>query len=411
MLCTTQQLETVRDMAVLGLSDRFYRELRQSHTPSIRVEVWYDGALVIDDLPITGGTIQLDADDLSRATLSGLTFPDTDMSLIPDSTNPKISVYGHELKIYRGIRYREGPVVETVEEVLMGIFRVQSHQADEFWARPGGEEYYSPAQWEYRGSEVSVDGIDRSANIMDYRLTNPSQPTVGYTVGQELDALCFGVIGLDTSNFAAIGANAVLGTTDIKYQEDRGQAIADLADYINCRAFVTREGELRLEKFAELPDSLVGTERELPPVVDISTSNTRDGIYNAVVARGEAIDNIYPVQAIAYDMDMSKPTYWGGPFGNVPYFFNSPILGTTEAAELAAETRLTNVIKDRSRKFSVTTPPDPTLDPNDFVQAVFPGRDPFPAKIVSISMPLDPTGLMKLELVATEAAAEAAGPS
>jgi hypothetical protein len=124
------------------------------------------------------------------------------------------------------------------------------------------------------------------------------------------------------------------------------------------------------------------------------------------VARGERIADIYPVQGVYENLDyaLSPKTYWGGPFGNVPFFYDSDLLGDTEAAELAAEFRLKSILKDRTRTFTITTIPDPTLDPNDIVSLELPGRDPFPAKITSITLPLGLTDTMTIELVATETA-------
>jgi len=136
----------------------------------------------------------------------------------------------------------------------------------------------------------------------------------------------------------------------------------------------------------------------------VSTKNTRDGLYNAVVARGERIADIYPVQGVYENVDYSTKTYWDGPFGNVPFFYESDLLGDTTAAELAAEFRLESILKDRTRTFTITTVPDPTLDPNDIVALELPGRNPFPAKITSITLPLDLTDTMTIELVATETA-------
>lgn len=401
-------------MAYTGASDFFYENLRKSHTPTVRVEVLYDGEVVISDLPISGGSVTMKADDLSRSSLSGLTTFDTDMSLLPDTIHSNLSIYGHEIRVYRGIQYAEVNGVPSSEEVLLGVFRIQSHQAEEIWTNKNLEGENYPELWEYNGAIVSIDGIDRSANIIDYKLLTISQPVVGQPIVQELYYLCDyeNIIEIDNSNFGTglgSGVAPFLGTdtlmpaySSVVYQEDRGVSINDLVATINCRAFVSREGKLKLESIEELPDVLTGEERELPPLFSVSTQNTRDGLYNAVVARGEQVDDIYPVQGVYKNLDYSTKTFWDGPFGNVPFFYDSNILGTTEAAELAAEYRLNSILKDRTRTFSINTVPDPTLDPNDIVKLVLPGRNPFPAKITSITIPLNTTEAMSIELVATE---------
>ena len=398
-------------MAYTGASEEyFYANLYKSHTPTVRAEVWYDGEIVIPDLKISGGSISLKADDLSRSSLSGLTTFDTDMSLLPDTIHSDLSIYGHEIRVYRGIEYTSGLGTSEIEEVPVGIFRVQSHSANEFWNNDNPEGQNNPKLWYYGGAEVSIDGEDRAANIIDFQMITISQPTPGNTIEEELDYLCQydEIIEIDRSNFgAALGTDTVIPAySSLVYQEDRGKAITDIAGFINCKAFVSREGKLRLEKIEELPSELPEDARTLPPIFTISTQNTRDGLYNAVVARGERIDDIYPVQGVYENLDyaLSPKTYWGGPFGNVPFFYDSDLLGDTEAAELAAEFRLKSLLKDRTRTFSITTIPDPTLDPNDIVSLELPGRDPFPAKITSITLPLGLTDTMTIELVATETA-------
>jgi hypothetical protein len=384
------------------MSPRFYSILRESHTPFIRAEVTYNGAIVVPDLQVTGGSVTMQADDLSRSSLSGLTYIDRNRTLLPDTPNSVLGVYGHEINIYRGVRFSGSDYSpDVIEEALVGKFRVQSLNAEEIWSRPDGEAYHSPAEWLYVGSLVSADGQDRAANIIDARFINAEQPLSGNSVQDEIIRICDDIIEVDTSNWYTLPDKTP--PSSIAYQEDRGDALADLAQAIDCRVFVTRDGLLRLEPIGELPNSLLGTERPIPAVQSISTTTTRDGIYNAVVARGEEIDNAYPVQGFHPDDDPSGRTTWGGPFGRVPYFYASPILGTPQAAELAAETRMKNLIKGRERKFTLTGVPDPTLDPNDYVRVVLPGREPFPGKIESITLPLDETSLMTLEIVASEA--------
>lgn len=400
-------------MAYTGASEEyFYANLYKSHTPTVRAEVWYNGVIVIPDLKISGGSISLKADDLSRSSLSGLTTFDTDLSLLPDTIHSNLSIYGHEIRIYRGIEYTSGLGTSEIEEVPVGIFRVQSHSANEFWNNDNPEGQNNPKFWYYSGAQVSIDGEDRAANIVDFTMITISQPQPGHTIAEELDYLCRTglddqVIEIDTSNFGAVlGTDTVIPEySSLVYQEDRGKAISDIAGFINCRAFVSREGKLRLEKIEELPSELTGDEKTLPPLFTVSTKNTRDGLCNVVVARGERISDIYPVQGVyESDDELSPKTYAGGPFGTVPFFFQSDFLGDTTAAELAAEFRLKSIVKDRTRTFTITTVPDPTLDPNDIVALELPGRDPLPAKITSITLPLDLTDTMTIELVATETA-------
>jgi hypothetical protein len=67
---------------------------------------------------------------------------------------------------------------------------------------------------------------------------------------------------------------------------------------------------------------------------------TSKGVYNAVVASGEATDTNPPVSAVAIDNDPNSPTYFYGPFGKVPRFYSSPFITSTDQAFSAASTDL-----------------------------------------------------------------------
>jgi hypothetical protein len=405
-------------MAVTNLTPRYLAAVRESHSPTIRGEVWFDGVRVVDSLRISGGSVVYKPNDLSRSALQGLQILDTDKTLLPDSPTALLGVYGHEIHIYRGVDFGDG----TSEELLLGKFRVQNHTADEIWARSDGGDYHidhSPTHdaatdthddWRYVGATVTVDGQDRAANLVDARFLTVTEPVKGNTCVDEIIRLCESeyrqLIDFDYSCLSLVTPLDKNPPATVVYQEDRAQAISDLAGAIDCRVFVTREGLLRLEPIESEnpPDTLIGTERTLPAPESFTVETTRDGIYNAVVARGEAEENAYPFQGVALDVDYSGKTYWEGPFGEVPYFFNSPVLGTLQAANLAAKTRLKNLIAGRTRSYSFDVIPDPSIDPNDVLRVVLPGREAFPAVVEDVTVPLDPTALMSIKVVVSSEA-------
>src|SRR5690554_7219814 len=71
-------------------------------------------------------------------------------------------------------------------------------------------------------------------------------------------------------------------------------------------------------------------------LVQASRRLTREGVYNAVVAEGEGVDDAAPVRAVAIDTGPNSPTRFGGRFGKVPRFYKSPLLTTPAQAQSAA---------------------------------------------------------------------------
>src|SRR5690606_17954166 len=75
-------------------------------------------------------------------------------------------------------------------------------------------------------------------------------------------------------------------------------------------------------------------------LVSIARELSREGVYNAVVARGEGADTETPIQAVAVDDNPASPTYWHGPFGKVPRFYSSPLITDVAQAASAAASLL-----------------------------------------------------------------------
>src|SRR5690606_40052531 len=98
---------------------------------------------------------------------------------------------------------------------------------------------------------------------------------------------------------------------------------------------------------------------------------SRDGVYNAVVARGEGADTETPIQAVVVDDDPDSPTYWHGPFGQVPRFYASPLITDVAQAKSAAASLLKRSL---GLPYSVSfgTIVNPALEPLDPIRITYP---------------------------------------
>ena len=213
----------------------------------------------------------------------------------------------------------------------------------------------------YSGDAVQVQAAGLLSLIDEARLVSPYQPT-GTMLGT-LRGLVEPAVTV-VADPALVDRAVPSGTN---YDEDRLGAVLELLDAWAADAWVTEEGYLYVtpaggttDPVLELTDGLGGT------VVEATGSSTRDGAYNAVVARGSAADGTQ-VQGVAYDY--SGPKRIGGPFNPlpVPYFYSSPLVTTTTQARNAAATVLHRLGRSTVREYEVEMVPHPGLQGGDTV--------------------------------------------
>jgi len=105
---------------------------------------------------------------------------------------------------------------------------------------------------------------------------------------------------------------------------------------------------------------------------------TREEVYNAVLAFGEyAIGNL-KLQAsyLAKDMDVLSPTYWEGPFGQVPMFHRVEFLPNNTAGANNTVIRVANNLLRRKKDYhsavNFETVPNPLIEAGDVVELRYP---------------------------------------
>lgn len=101
-------------------------------------------------------------------------------------------------------------------------------------------------------------------------------------------------------------------------------------------------------------------------LVSLAKKLSRESVFNAVVATGEQLTNVAPVQGIAYDLNPASPTRWNGPFKQVPRFYNSSFLLTQDQCVQAARAMLSRTTGlPYTINFNIV--PNPALEPLDLV--------------------------------------------
>lgn len=345
------------------VSSKFLESLRGSHTMAAEAYVVSAGQTGVSPtgtfIPIIEGDIESDSTAAIRSTLE-LVTDGTDM--FPDSASDLFAPYGNEIFVRRGIRFGGG----AVEWVSLGYYRINAVEQDE---APNGV--------------IRISAQDRMAGIVEARLLAPVQFSATATYGDVIEDLVtevypWATIQWDDPTFGdAIGRSVIA-------EEDRFAFLDDLITSVGKIWYWNHRGVLTIKNTPTSDDPVWEVNAgENGVLVALAKDLSREGVYNAVVASGEALDTEAPPRAVAVDDNPDSPTYWDGDFGKVPRFYSSPFLTTDAQAQSAANSLLRQKLGlPYSVDFSVV--PNPALEPWDPVSVRTEGVEDFePAALVA----------------------------
>lgn len=295
------------------------------------------------DIPFTEFTVTVDSGSQSRRTLS-LTVPGHEW--IPDSPSSLLACNGQLVSASRGIRYVDGS-----EEIKpLGTFRIDSWSADPV------------------AGTVSVEASSLECLLADDRFESPRTLTAASTQ-LTIRALC--------SESAPSTPFIVTATRDAPCpaylaEEDRLGAIRDLATSIGAELRADAFGRFELRDIPTIANDPVwnidaATITNGGQLVGSDIGASRDGVYNAVTARGENLGDDYPpVIGTAIDADPSSPTYYYGQFGKKRRFYDSPLL-TTNAQAISAATSILATSTGAATTVSLDSVCNPALEDGDVI--------------------------------------------
>lgn len=301
------------------------------------------------ELTILDGDVQLDATADVRGTLA-LVVDGT--GAFPRRASDDLAPYGNEIFVRRGLAFGGG----RIEWVSLGYFRINSAGQDE---PPDGP--------------IRIAGQDRMGGLIKGRLTEPRQFPATDTYGDVLADLVTDVYPTaviewdDTTDEDPLGRSLIC-------EEDRWLFLNDLVTGVGKIWYWDHRGHLVIKNQPD-PDSPVWTvdSGANGVLVGMGREISDDGVYNAVVASGEALDTEAPPHAVAVDASPDSPTFWGGPFGKVPRFYTSSFITTTEQAQAAAAAMLRSVLGvPYSVDFQSIV--NPALEPWDPIEVRLRGR-------------------------------------
>lgn len=267
----------------------------------------------------------------------------------PTVRNISLAPYGAEIFLARGVDLGGGGVLWAP----LGYYRVSEIEQDDSAKGP-----------------VALTLEDRMSTIIDSRFMSPRQWLQGTSVGDIVDEVVLEIypnatiVFDDDSNLSELGRSLIV-------VESRYEVLLTLATGLGKIVYWNGEGKLVFETIPD-EDVPIWTVNAGPGgvLVESQRSLSREGVYNALVVTGEGADEIAPVRAVAYDAQESSPTFFGGPFGQVPRFYSSPFI-TTQAQAVSAAVNLLRQSLGAPHDVGVSAVPNPALKPYDVIRVVY----------------------------------------
>lgn len=339
---------------MLTMSTRAVSTIRDSHEIRVYAAAISSASGVVDNLPVTSGSVVSDSSSQVRRTATvGIGRSD----LWPADPVSILSPIGSELLISYGIVLQSGKV-EYIQLIRGPITRVQRRIPTE---SDGGD-------------AVTVTVADRSSKVAEARFDAPTQTIAGATTVSEISRLITAVL-------PTVSVTDLTGSTKVAPQmemerERWNDGIEKLADSISAEVYATPDGNFIIRTQPDVTSPPVWTLDVGDGGVLLSEDDefTRDLTYNRVVASGQRVDGIPPVYAVASDTNVNSPTSINGPFGIKTRFYASPLLTTVAQCQSAADSMLARVI-GHHMSIGFTTVTNPALEAGDVIRLLFDDRD------------------------------------
>ncbi len=343
-------------MAYLSFdSPDVYRQAIRGGLPIIYSAIASRGGFTVADqydLQIVGGSTTDTTKPGVRRSLS--------MDLAPTpGLFEELSPIGTTLAVTGAVKYGNG----TTISIPMGVFDVDSEKLT-----TGG------------GGPISLTAPDKWVKIQRARFLWPTGPQVGIKVVDQIAYLIRDALG--AGEFVNILATSQATVGSLTWEKDRDKAINDLAAGIGAWVYFDRTGTATI---ADIPttgptaDWLVDASAA-GVLTKLDRSRDRSKTYNVVVVSSSASGGEeFPTQYV-WDTDPNSVTYAGtnpplaanvGPFGIVPYFYDTPLPLDVDAARTAGLTILSRTMGLASQ-VSLGQVPNPAVDAFDVIDVLPP---------------------------------------
>jgi len=361
------------------VSARWDPALRHTYRPAYRATVIPPQGSQFE-ARLLSWQVTADRTSNTRRTLQAVLAPETVRGLTG------VTVKGAYLQLDVGIDYGDG----SQELIPQGLFRIDSEDTQ----RPDGG--------------ISIQGYGREKVVADDRFLTPrterNSSALDLIEAFLLETVPSTVVVRRTTRDAAVPYTT--------WERERWEAIdgtdASLARAVGVEVWADGRGRFIISDVPTLGDRPVWTVDAGPGgvLVSAASSTSTDGVYNVIVAAGDASDGTVPIgPVIVQDTDPTSPTRVSGPFGRRVRHYSSPLLRTPDQATTAAYSLLANSL-GLSAGLSFTAVPNPALEPGDVV-LVRPDDGPPELHIID-KIQLSSSGAMSCDTRSTKASDEGA---
>lgn len=292
-------------------------------------DLFYAGERRLADVPVTD--VRFSEDGSAQIQQSGsctVVWQDAyGTSLSPTEAQSVLAPFGGEIYLYSVIIL--GPFMERV---ALGQFRITAVPSAQ------DEEMLFQGQYITTGSLVDIEFKERLQRVQADRFDVPSAPTDLSSTWDEIGRLT----GLQLSRNVA---DAVIPRS-VAYQEDRLQALYDLADVLDATPHITADGTLSMRPNT-WPAPIDVLERgEQGTIVHVGKAMSTDGVYNKVAVRSTT-DGQTAILATAEKTDgplrTRNPDGTPSPWGVVTKYVESQYVTEGVSADAYARRELDRV--------------------------------------------------------------------
>lgn len=387
--------QTLVTTGLHGLSARFLNTVATDHRWRIKVEVHRANGQFLADITefVLTGSVSVDETREIRRTVT-LTLQGT-LGLVPfrlsDLLHP---ASGNELHIWRGVEYPGG----ATEYAKLGVFRMTKPTIPD------------------DGSNVviTVSGQDRSSVVSRIGWQQPYIVVAGTSVALTIQAAMeTRYPGLDYSNFDFSIAFSYPGVTwGTNPTSGGGDPMSDFQTFAanaGCELFFDVNGKPVLRRIRNpltnvVVDNLHFVEGENCVMTDAARTLDESTAYNGLILYCNGNGDAQPFHVKVWDTNPASPTYYLGPWGQVPYTMTTLLIPTgmddltlaTSKAIFMAKQQL-QLILGTFDDVALNCMPNPALREGDCVR-VKRGRLKIDANYVlsTMTIPLDAQSKMAI---------------
>jgi hypothetical protein len=349
------------------------------HIVVAKAEIWTSDQL-LTTLDVRSGSVVINAKNSVRRTCSvELVTNRTSTNLVPKSDFDYLAPYGNELRLYRGVQFKDG----TTEYVPLGVFVMTTVDISD----------------SNEGVVIQIQGEDRSLLVTrakwlePYQMVSASLETAISAMLKTRYADIF--VNFPTTNIT-IG-QVVLGTDQ---DNDPWKDAVQLCEMVGYDLFFDADGVATMRQFPSLDGSVVVksfSENSGTTITALQRSISTKETFNGIVYVVEGTQVTTPIRVTVWDEDSTSPTYRYGKFGQVPKFVKTNVSITSAAATTAAKNLLNTYIGSQEIiKWDGVV--DPTLEAQDVVYVQANGSYVDRLVIIdSITIPMSPFEPMSAE--------------